>query len=101
MPTPNEIVAMVTVTMLSDAPVAYISPYSHTTTNRMGTKVTAACLGERKPMLREMNTKREPRTSEDCISSCIAVAAVNRVMGRPVSMTHVSGWSSFASPGAS
>ena len=78
MPTPSEMVAMVTVTMLSDEPATYIKPYNQITTSKMGTKVTAACLGERNPMESEAKTNTEPRMREDCISSCMAVDAVKR-----------------------
>ena len=61
--------------MFSDEPAAFISPYSHTTTSKIGIRVTAACLGERKPMDSVMKTNNEPKTKEDCISSCIAVDA--------------------------
>ena len=87
-------VAIVTVTMLRLAPETSINPYNHTTTRRIGPRVTRACLIERNPMAREMNTNNEPKTREDCISSCISVDATYRVTGRPVVMTQVRGFSS-------
>ena len=87
-------VAMVTVTMLRLAPETSINPYNHTTTKRIGMSVTSACLIERKPMASDTKTNREPRTRDDCISSCISVDATKRVTGRPVVMTQVNGSSS-------
>ena len=92
---------MVTVTMLSDDPAIYIRPYNQTTTKRIGTNVTVACLNERKPIERVMKTNREPSPNEDCISLCMVVEATKRVTGRPVGMTHVNGLSSLSSPASS
>ena len=80
--------------MLRDAPAAYIIPYNHTTTRRIGTNVTAACLGDLKPIVRVINTNNEPSRREDCISFCIAVEATYLVTGLSDGMTHVSGLSS-------
>ena len=89
---------MVTVTMLSEEPAMYMRPYNQTTTKRIGTRVTLACLNDLKPIDRVINTNSEPRSSEDCISSCIVVEATKRVTGRPVVITQVSGLSSLTSP---
>ena len=91
-------VAIVTVTMLSDEPAAYISPYNHTTTSKIGISVILACLNDLKPIERVIKTKSEPRIIEDCISFCIASDATYLVTGLPVTMTQVSGLSSVCSP---
>ena len=92
---------MVTVTIFSDEPAAYIRPYSQTTTNKIGMSVILACLKDLKPIDRVMKTNNDPSISDDCISLCIASEATYRVTGRPVIITQVSGSSSVSSPAAS
>ena len=56
--------------------------------------VEATSVGSRNPHHNEVITNSAPSMMLDCGWSCIDEAATQRVMGRPVSMTQVSGSSS-------